>query len=168
MTVDTIAQTRHTISVLVDNEPGVLSRVAGLFSGRGFNIDALSVAETTDPQVSRITMVIPGNEAILEQIIKQLRKLVNVHKVIELTDVPHVQRELALITVKAKNGDRAEVLRIVDIFRGKIVDVSPSEFIIEVTGTHEKLDAILSLLSRFTITEIARSGAIALPRSKKG
>lgn len=159
---------RHTLSVLVDNEPGVLSRVAGLFSGRGFNIDSLSVAETTDPQISRITMIIPGNEAILEQVQKQLRKLINVHRVIDLTGVPHVTRELALIKVRARIEDRAEILRIVDIFRGKVVDVTPTEYTIEVTGHQEKMEAILSLLARFTVIEIARSGVIALPRSKKG
>jgi acetolactate synthase-1/3 small subunit len=168
MTQEKAIEPKHTISVLVDNEPGVLSRVSGLFSGRGFNISSLTVAETTDPDISRITAVIPGDEPILEQIQKQLRKLVNVHKVSDLTHTPHVSRELALIRVKAKNGDRAEILRIVDIFRAKIVDVSPADYAIEVTGNQDKLDAILNLLSRFGITEIARSGVIALPRSKKG
>lgn len=158
----------HTLSILVDNEPGVLSRVAGLFSGRGFNIASLSVAETTDPRISRITAVLPGNEMILEQIKKQLNKLINVHKVIDITDVPRVERELVLLKVNAKNGDRAEVLRIVDIFRGKVVDVSPQDFIVEVTGDRDKIEAILALLSKFGISEIAKSGITALPRSKKG
>ncbi len=163
-----ITEPTHTLSVLVDNEPGVLARVAGLFSGRGFNITSLSVAETTDPDISRITMVVPGNEMILEQIKKQLRKLINVHKVIDLTEQPRVERELALMKVQAKNGDRAEILRIVDIFRCKIVDVSPYDYTVEVTGPRDKLEAILTLLNRFGVTEIARSGITALPRSKKG
>ena len=161
-------ETRHTLSILVDNEPGVLSRVSGLFSGRGFNIASLSVAETMDPKISRITAVIPGSEMILEQIKKQLRKLINVHRVTDITDTPRVERELALLKVKAKNGARAEVLRIVDIFRAKVVDVSPYDYTIEVTGTLEKIDAILSLLSQFGISEIAKSGLTALARSTKG
>lgn len=159
---------RHTLSVLVDNEPGVLSRVAGLFSGRSFNITSLSVAETIDPRISRITIVVPGNEMVLEQITKQLRKLINVHKVIDLTGQPRVERELALIKVKARNGDRTEILRIVDIFRCKVVDVSPNDYIVEVTGNRDKIEAILDLYTRFGITEIAKSGVTALPRSKKG
>ncbi len=159
---------RHTLSILVDNEPGVLARVAGLFSGRNFNIGSLSVAETTDPLVSRITIVVPGSEIILEQIMKQLRKLINVHKVIDLTDQPRVERELALIKVKGKNGDRAEILRIVDIFRCQVVDVSPHDYTVEVTGDQDKIEAILELFARFGIIEIAKSGVTALPRSKKG
>lgn len=168
MNDELMTEPTHTLSVLVDNEPGVLARVAGLFSGRGFNITSLSVAETTDPDVSRITMVVPGNEMILEQIKKQLRKLINVHKVIDLTEQPRVERELALMKVQAKNGDRAEILRIVDIFRCKVVDVSPYDYTVEVTGPRDKLEAILTLLNRFGVTEIARSGVTALPRSKKG
>jgi acetolactate synthase-1/3 small subunit len=163
-----IDERKHTLAVLVDNEPGVLARVASLFSGRGFNIDSLSVAETTDPLVSRITAVVPGNDMILEQIMKQLRKLINVHKVIDLTRQPHVERELALVKVLAKNGARAEILRIVDIFRAKVVDVSPNDFIIEVTGSQDKMQAFLQLMDRFGITEIAKSGLTALARSKKG
>lgn len=158
----------HTLSVLVDNEPGVLARVVGLFSGRNFNISSLSVAETVDPAISRITIVSPGNETILEQIVKQLRKLINVHKVVDLTEQPHVERELALIKVKALNGDRAEILRIVDIFRCKIVDVSPVDYTLEVTGDKQKIEAILELLGRFGIVEIAKSGVTALPRTKQG
>ena len=168
MTKNTHKEMISTLSMLVDNEPGVLSRVTGLFSGRGFNIQSLSVAETMDPDISRITVVVPGNEMILEQITKQLRKLVNIHKVIDLTSVPRVERELALIKVRAKNGHRAEILRIVDIFRCKVVDVSPTEYTIEVTGNTEKMDAILSLLTRTGITEIARSGLVGIARSTKG
>jgi len=158
----------HTLSVLVDNEPGVLARVVGLFSGRNFNISSLSVAETLDPNISRITIVVPGNEMILEQIVKQLRKLINVHKVIDLTDQPKVERELALIKVKALNGDRAEILRIVDIFRCKIVDVSPIDYTVEVTGDNQKIEAILELLGRFGVVEIAKSGVTALARTRQG
>jgi acetolactate synthase-1/3 small subunit len=158
----------HTLSALVDNEPGVLARVVGLFSGRNFNISSLSVAETVDPKISRITVVSPGNATILEQIVKQLRKLINVHKVIDLTDQPHVERELALIKVKALNGDRAEILRIVDIFRCKIVDVSPVDYTVEVTGDKQKIEAILELFGRFGVVEIAKSGITALPRTKQG
>jgi acetolactate synthase-1/3 small subunit len=168
MNDELMTEPTHTLSVLVDNEPGVLARVAGLFSGRGFNITSLSVAETTDPDISRITMVVPGNEMILEQIKKQLRKLINVHKVIDLTEQQRVERELALVKVQAKNGDRAEILRIVDIFRCKVVDVSPYDYTLEVTGTREKLEAFLTLVNRFGVTEIARSGVTALARSKKG
>ncbi|OEU44670.1 MAG: acetolactate synthase small subunit [Desulfobacterales bacterium S7086C20] len=158
---------KHTVSLLVDNEPGVLSRVTGLFSGRGFNIESLCVAETVDPAISRITLVTLGDDAIAEQIIKQLNKLVNVVKVHDLTGTDYVEREMALIKVSAKAGSRAEILRIVDIFRCKVVDVSPTHYTIEVTGTADKLEAILSLLKPMGIKEIARTGAIALGRERK-
>ena len=158
---------KHTISLLVDNEPGVLARVSGLFSGRGFNIESLCVAETLDPSVSRITLVTRGDDAVAEQISKQLNKLINVIKVTDLTATECVEREMALIKVSAKADFRAEILRIVDIFRCKVVDVSPTHYTIEVTGTAEKLAAIVSLLKPMGIKEIARTGAIALPRDKK-
>ncbi len=158
---------KHIISVLVDNEPGVLARVSGLFSGRGFNIASLCVAETLDPSVSRITLVTRGDDAVAEQITKQLNKLINVIKVTNLTATECVEREMALIKVSAKADFRAEILRMVDIFRCKVVDVSPTHYTIEVTGTAEKLAAILSLLKPMGIKEIARTGAIALPREKK-
>jgi acetolactate synthase-1/3 small subunit len=158
---------KHTISLLVDNEPGVLARVAGLFSGRGFNIESLCVAETLDPFVSRITLVTRGDDAVAEQIKKQLNKLINVIKLYDLTGTEYVDREMALIKVKAKAEHRAEILRIVDIFRCKVVDVSPTHYTIEVTGTADKLKAILSLLKPVGIQEIARTGAIALAREKK-
>jgi acetolactate synthase-1/3 small subunit len=158
---------KHTISLLVDNEPGVLARVAGLFSGRGFNIESLCVAETMDSQVSRITLVTRGDDAIAEQIKKQLNKLINVVKLYDLTRIECVEREMALVKVKAKAEHRAEILRIVDIFRCKVVDVSPTHYTIEVTGTADKLSAILSLLKPMRIQEIARTGAIALARDKK-
>jgi acetolactate synthase-1/3 small subunit len=158
---------KHTISLLVDNEPGVLSRVAGLFSGRGFNIESLCVAETMDSQVSRITLVTRGDDAVAEQIKKQLNKLINIVKLYDLTRIERVEREMALVKVKAKAEHRAEILRIVDIFRCKVVDVSPTHYTIEVTGTAEKLSAILSLLKPMGIQEIARTGAIAMARDKK-
>jgi len=158
---------KHTISLLVDNEPGVLSRVVGLFSGRGFNIESLCVAETMDSQVSRITLVTRGDDAIAEQIKKQLNKLINVVKLYDLTRTERVEREMALVKVKAKAEHRAEILRIVDIFRCKVVDVSPTHYTVEVTGTADKLSAILSLLKPMGIQEIARTGAIALARDKK-
>ncbi len=158
---------KHTISLLVDNEPGVLSRVVGLFSGRGFNIESLCVAETMDSQVSRITLVTRGDDAIAEQIKKQLNKLINVVKLYDLTRTECVQREMALVKVKAKAEHRAEILRIVDIFRCKVVDVSPTHYTVEVTGTADKLSAILGLLKPMGIQEIARTGAIALARDKK-
>ncbi len=158
---------KHTISLLVDNESGVLSRVAGLFSGRGFNIESLCVAETLDPALSRITLVTRGNERIIEQINKQLNKLINIRKVIDLTETEFVEREMALIKVRAKEEHRAEILRIVDIFRCKIVDVSPAYYTVEATGSDEKIAAILNLLKQIGIKEIARTGAIALAREAK-
>ncbi len=158
---------KHTISLLVDNQPGVLSRIAGLFSGRGFNIESLCVAETMDPLVSRITLVTSGDELIIEQINKQLNKLVNVIKIHDLTGTDFVEREMALIKVKARPGHKAEILRLVDIFRCKVVDVSSTHYTIEVTGTGEKLAALLDLLKPMGIKEIARTGSIALSRNKK-
>lgn len=158
---------RRTISVLVDNEPGVLSRVTSLISGRGFNIDSLSVAETLDPEVSLITLVTTGSSSIIEQIIKQLRKLINVIKVVDLTETNFVERELVLIKIRAEAKSRAEVLRIVDIFRSKIVDVSPRHYTIEVTGSEGKVKACIELLSNFGIEEIVSTGRIAIARSKK-
>jgi acetolactate synthase-1/3 small subunit len=157
----------HTVSVLVDNEPGVLSRVTGLFSGRGFNIESLAVAETLDPKVSRITLVTSGSPEIIEQIIKQLRKLINTIKVMDLTGDDFVEREMALIKVKADPGARAEILRIVDIFRCKVVDVSPTQYTLETTGAPGKIVAILDLLSNFGVEEIVRTGKIAIARSPR-
>ncbi|MFO8048613.1 MAG: acetolactate synthase small subunit [Desulfosudaceae bacterium] len=155
---------RHILSIFVDNQPGVLSRIAGLFSGRGYNIESLCVAETTDSHTSRLTMVTIGDDAIVEQIKKQLNKLINVIKVLDLTTTPCIQRELVLIKVRAKPEFRAEILRIVDIFRGKVVDVGPDNFSIEVTGSEDKLQAIITMLTPIGIKEIARTGTIALQR----
>jgi acetolactate synthase-1/3 small subunit len=158
---------RHVISVLVDNEPGVLSRISGLFSGRGFNIESLNVAETLDPTISRMTLVTSGNEQIIEQIIKQLNKLVNVIKVFDLTGSDFVEREMVLIKVTAEDSTRAEVLRILEIFRGRVVDVSPKSYTLEITGDEKKNQAVIDLLAPFGIQEIVRTGKVAIARGKK-
>jgi acetolactate synthase I/III small subunit len=156
---------RHILSVLVENEPGVLSRVAGLFSGRGFNIETLNVGPTLEKGVSHMTITTTGDDQIIEQIIKQLRKVVTVIKVVDLTDLKSVEREMALLKVNAEEDHRAEILRIVDIFRCKVVDVGPDALIIEVTGDQGKIMALISLLQRFGIKEIARTGTVAMRRS---
>jgi acetolactate synthase-1/3 small subunit len=155
---------RHTIAVLVENEFGVLSRVAGLFSGRGFNIESLCVAETTEPKVSRMTIVTSGNDQIIEQILKQLNKLVPVLKVIDFTGTETVDRELVLVKVNADNGNKAEVLRLVDIFRAKIVDVAPRAYTIEMTGGEGKVNAFLQMLRPIGIKDVVRTGKIAISR----
>ena len=157
---------RHTISVLVENEFGVLSRVSGLFSGRGFNIESLTVAETLDPSVSRMTIVTSGNDQILEQILKHLNKLVSVIKVIDLTGAETVDRELVLIKVNAEPETKPEVLRLVDIFRAKIVDVASRCYTIEMTGDEEKINALLQLLKPIGIREIVRTGRVAIARGR--
>lgn len=158
---------RHTISVLVSNEFGVLSRISGLFSGRGFNIESLCVAETLDPRISRMTIVTSGDDNVLEQINKQLNKLISVIKVHDFTNEEAIERELALIKVASTADNRAEVLSIVDIFRAKVVDVSPRSYTIEVTGDGEKINAIMDLLRPFGIKEIVKTGRIAMARSPK-
>lgn len=155
---------KHILSILVDNSPGVLSRVAGLFSSRGFNIESLCVAATVDPDVSRITIITEATATVVEQIEKQLNKLINVIKVHNLTEAESVQREMALIKVNAKSDNRAEILRIVDIFRCKVVDVGFEHYIIEVTGDKDKLSAIINLLKPMGIMEIAKTGTVALAR----
>jgi acetolactate synthase-1/3 small subunit len=162
-----MTEENHVLSLLVDNEPGVLSRIVGLFSGRGFNIESLCVAETTEPKISRITIVTKANAPVVEQIKKQLNKLINILKVHELTGQDFVQREMALIKVTAKPEHRAEILRIVDIFRCKVVDVGQEHYTIEVTGDQGKLAAIISLLKPLGIKEIAKTGIIALFREPK-
>ena len=155
---------KHTISVLVENEFGVLARVAGLFSGRGFNIESLTVAETLEPKVSRITLVTRGDDQVVEQIEKQLNKLISVIKVTDFGDSAHVEREMALIKVAADEKSRAEIVNIVDIFRGKIIDVGPQSYVVEVTGGEEKIRAILELLRPLGIREIVRTGTVAMHR----
>jgi acetolactate synthase-1/3 small subunit len=155
---------KHILTMLVDNKPGVLSRVVGLFSGRGFNIESLCVAETNVPEISRITVVTKANEPVMEQIVKQLRKLINVIKLRDMTGSRSVKREMALICVRAKPETRGEILRIVDIFRCKVVDVGPEYYIIEASGDKEKMTALLNLLTPMGIKKIARTGTIALFR----
>ena len=158
---------RHTISILVDNEFGVLSRVSGLFSGRGFNIESLCVAETLDPKVSLMTIVTSGDAQVIEQITKQLHKLINTIKVTDLTGEDYLERELALIKVTASNEHRAEILSIIDIFRAKVVDVSPKTYTVEITGDKEKIHAMTELLRPFGIKEMARTGKVAMARTLK-
>ena len=155
---------KHILTMLVDNQPGVLSRVVGLFSGRGYNIESLCVAPTIDPLVSRITLVTKTNLPALEQIEKQVRKLVNVIKLRDLSGKEAVHREMALICVRAKPENRAEILRIVDIFRCKVVDIGLEHYIIEVSGDTDKLNALINLLKPIGIKKIARTGAVALFR----
>jgi acetolactate synthase-1/3 small subunit len=154
----------YLLSILVDDEPGVLSRISGLFSGRGYNINSLNVASTNEPDVSRITMVTKCEPHIIEQIKKQLHKLINVITVNDLTDKKYVQRQLALIKINAQPEKKADILRVVDIFRCKIVDVGLSHYTIEVSGDNEKHEAIVSLLKPMGIIEIASTGSIALAR----
>jgi len=158
---------KSILSILVENKPGVLSRIVGLFSGRGYNIDSLCVAETTEPGLSRLTMVTTGDKAIVEQIKKQLHKLINVIKVFDYTDQKFVSRELALIKVNATASIRAEVLRIVDIFRCKIVDSGPDHYTIQVSADEDKLDALLNMLKPLGIKEVVRTGCVALARGSK-
>ncbi|HIE79625.1 MAG TPA: acetolactate synthase small subunit [Nitrospinaceae bacterium] len=158
---------QHTISVLMNNRFGVLSRVSGLFSSRGFNIESLNVAETSDPEVSRMTIVTRGDNAKIEQIIKQLNKLVDVIKVVDLTEEKFVDRELLLVKMNAEVRVREEILRIVDLFRAKVVDVSPSTYTIEITGDEGKITGFLDLLAPLGIKEVVRSGRIAVSRGNK-
>lgn len=158
---------KHTISVLVENQFGVLARISGLFSGRGFNIDSLSVGETDDPTISRITLVVAGNDTIIEQVMKQLNKLVDVIKVNDLTTDEFIDRELALIKVNADGATRSQIMQIVDVFRGNIVDVAPATVTIEITGDEDKVLGIMDLLRDYGIREVVRSGKIAISREKK-
>jgi acetolactate synthase-1/3 small subunit len=160
-------QRKHTIAVLVENKFGVLSRVAGLFSARGYNIESLSVGETLDPTVSRMTLVVRGDAFIIEQVIKQLHKLIDVIKVTDLSEEDHVEREMLLLKVNAEPGARAEILRIGDIFRAKVVDVTPTTYTLEATGEEGKIEAIIDLLRPFGIQEVVRTGKVAIARSSK-
>jgi acetolactate synthase-1/3 small subunit len=155
---------RQIFAVLVENKFGVLGRITGLFSARGFNIESLSVAETEDPTVSRITLVTEGDTKILEQIHKQLNRLIDVIKVTNLSEESHVDREMVLIKVAAEDEMRAEVLRIADIFRAKVVDVTPKTYVLEVTGDEGKIRAVINLLKPLGIKEVVRTGKIAIAR----
>jgi len=155
---------RHTISVLVENKFGVLTRVTGLFSGRGYNIDTLNVAPTHDPKFSRMTIVTHGDEATLEQIVKQLNKLPNVIQVQVFHEGEFVDRELVLVKVAVDSKSRAEVMQVTDIFRAKIVDVQPKSLTIEITGNESKVEKFIELMSSFGVSEITRTGKVAMPR----
>lgn len=158
---------RHLISILLENEPGALSRVAGLFSARGYNIESLTVATTEDATVSRMTLTTSGSEEIVEQITKQLNKLVDVVRLQDLTEGRHVEREMMLIKVRATGDWRDEATRLCEIFRGRILDVSTSTYIIELTGTGEKLEAFIAALDPKSIIEVVRSGALGIGRGEK-
>ena len=158
---------KHTVSVLVQNKPGVLARTAGLFSRRGYNIESLTVGVTENEAVSRMTIVVTGDDTVVEQVTKQLNKLIEVIKVSDLTKESYVNRELVLIKVTADSSNRAEIMQIVNIFRARIVDVAPKSLIIEVTGDEGKLDALVGMLKQFGIKEIVRTGTLALGRGPK-
>src|SRR5262245_4069197 len=160
----TATELKRTISVVVENKFGVLARIATLFAARGFNIDSLAVGETEDPAVSRMTIVASGDERVLEQVEKQLNKLVDVIKVANFDATPHIERDLALIKVRADKNNRSEIFQIVDIFRAKIVDVAAETLVVEITGDEEKIEALEELLRPFGIQEMARTGVIALAR----
>jgi len=155
---------RHTISVLVENKFGVLSRVSGLFSGRGFNIESLSVGETIDPAISTMTIVTTGDDQIVEQITKQLNKLIDVIKVVDLLDVDHVEREMVLIKVSPRKEDKSEVLKLAEIFRGRIVDSGAVTFTVEITGSERKIAAFIELIRPYGIKEFVRTGKVAITR----
>ncbi len=156
---------RHTLSILVENRFGVLARIAGMFSGRGFNIDTLNVAPALDPTTSRMTIVVRGDDKILDQVNKQLEKLVDVIEIQDFSDENYVDRELVLCRIKANSKTRAEVMQIASIFRAKIIDVQKSTLAIEVTGTSVKIDKFITLMEQFGLLELTRTGKIALPRT---
>jgi acetolactate synthase-1/3 small subunit len=158
---------RHILSVLLENEPGALSRVVGLFSARGYNIDSLVVAPTEDETMSRMTITTHGSDDVIEQITKQLNKLIEVIKVVDITDGNHIERELMLVKVRAAGKDRDEMKRMADIFRGRILDVTDKSYTIELTGTTEKLDAFLQALDREVILETVRTGASGIGRGER-
>jgi len=158
---------RHILSLLLENEPGALSRVSGLFSARGYNIESLTVAPTEDATMSRMTIVTSGSDEIIEQITKQLNKLVDVVKVVDLNDGEHIERELMLVKVRAFGKDREEMKRMADIFRGRIIDVTDKSYTIELTGTGEKLDAFLDAIEKSAVLEAVRTGASGIGRGER-
>ncbi len=158
---------RHIISILLENEAGALSRVSGLFSARGYNIESLTVAPTEDPTLSRMTLVTRGDEYIIEQIKKQLNKLIDVVKLVDLSEGPHIERELMMIKVRAESGMREEIKRLSDIFRGSIIDVTSNSYTIEMTGDGNKLDAFIAALDEELIIETVRSGPLGIARGGK-
>ena len=159
---------RHIISILIENEAGALSRVAGLFSARGYNIESLTVAPTEDASLSRMTLVTTGSEEVIEQITKQLNKLIDIVKLVDLSEGPHIERELMLIKVRAEKSARDELKRLADIFRAHIIDVTDASYIIEMTGDGNKLDAFVRLLGEDLIVEVVRSGPLGISRGAKG
>jgi acetolactate synthase-1/3 small subunit len=159
---------RHIISVLLENEAGALSRVSGLFSARGYNIESLTVAPTDDPSLSRMTLVTAGSEEIIEQIKKQLNKLVDTVKLLDLSEGPHIEREMMLIKVRAERADREELKRLADIFRAKIIDVTDTSYVVELTGASKKLDAFIDAVPEGLIVEVVRSGPTGIARGEKG
>jgi acetolactate synthase-1/3 small subunit len=158
---------RHIISILIENESGALSRVAGLFSARGYNIESLTVAPTEDASLSRMTVVSVGSDDIIEQITKQLNKLIDVVKVVDLSEAAHLERELMLVKVRAAGKDREEIKRMADIFRGRIIDVTETSYVIELTGNCDKLDAFLEAIDRALILETVRSGISGIGRGDR-
>ncbi len=158
---------RRIISMLMENEPGALSRVVGLFSQRNYNINSLTVAPTDDVTLSRLTVTTIGDDRKIEQIIKHLNKLVDVVKLVDLTDGSHLERELMLIKVKVSGAQRAEVMRLADVFRGEIVDVTPTTYVVQLTGTSDKLDAFIAALGDTSILEVARTGVSGISRADK-
>ncbi|MGB4498816.1 MAG: acetolactate synthase small subunit [Methylococcaceae bacterium] len=159
---------RHIIAILIENEAGALSRVAGLFSARGYNIESLTVAPTEDPSLSRMTLVTRGNEDVVEQIIKQLNKLIDIVKLIDLQETVHIERELMLVKIRTTDKMRDELRSVVDIFRGRIIDVTPTSYVIEMTGPSDKLDAFIATVDHNSIIEVVRSGATGISRGEKG
>ncbi len=159
---------RHIISILIENESGALSRVAGLFSARGYNIESLTVAPTQDPTLSRMTLVTIGSDEIIEQITKQLNKLIDVVKLIDISESSHIERELMMVKARAVDGAREEIKRLTDIFRGSILDVTPTTYVVEITGEKSKLDAFLTTVGEENIIEVVRSGATGILRGEKG
>ncbi|MDR3289424.1 MAG: acetolactate synthase small subunit [Peptococcaceae bacterium] len=156
----------HTLAVLVENHPGVLARVAGLFARRAYNIDSLSVCQTDHPAISRMTIAVNGDDQVIEQVSKQLHKLVAVHKVTDLTGQPTVDRELALIRIKVNNDTRLEIMKTVDIFRGRVVDMGRTNITVELTGDGEKIDAFIKTIHNHGILELVRTGTITIIRSE--
>ena len=159
---------RHILSMLVENESGALSRIAGLFSARGYNIESLTVAPTDDPSLSRMTLVTRGNDDIVEQIKKQLNKLIDVVKLQDLSEGEHIEREMMLIKLRAVGADREELKRLTDIFRAKVIDVTDASYIVELTGASKKLDAFIQTVPEGLITEVVRSGPTGIARGAKG
>jgi acetolactate synthase-1/3 small subunit len=158
----------HIISILIENESGALSRVAGLFSARGYNIESLTVAPTQDPTLSRMTLVTSGSDEIIEQITKQLNKLIDVVKLIDISEFSHIERELMMVKTRAVNEMREEIKRLTDIFRGNVLDVTPTTYVIEITGEKTKLDAFLQTVGEDNIIEVVRSGTTGILRGERG